>query len=254
MSRQITCPNCGKQLNVPEELLGKKVACPRCSNQFRFTQEGGSDLSSVVVVTPPDPNLYPPGAMPDAKDTSPSRESRFKEPRKHAKPTKPGKRSRPQTARFIERDANATNVTLGADGKLPELALASEEKQTTPTGEAESSSPWVIIAVLSASVLLSAFILLVDDPSQLGIGGGKENPHRQLQQVFESLDGDEQPVREMRHLLGRALRAYNRGDTDQEKKYYRQILDVLNREDAPKYGGFSGRDGELKELLTELLR
>ncbi|MFO7902383.1 MAG: hypothetical protein R6U98_06975, partial [Pirellulaceae bacterium] len=60
--------------------------------------------------------------------------------------------------------------------------------------------------------------------------------------------------REIRWLLGRALQAYNRGKSEEEKKYYREILNVLNREDAPKYGGFTGRDRQIKELLGELLR
>ena len=255
MSRQITCPNCGKQLNVPEELLGKKVACPRCSNQFRFTENGDSELSSVVVVTPPDPNLYPPGAVPPAHSSSASPRPRFKQRLKDGKASRPPKGSEVQTARFIERDPNATNVTLGADGKLPELALASEEKHGNVAAESDSSSPWMMIGVLCVSVLLSVLILLMDEPPGFGIGADRETPHAHLEEIFTSLDdAADGPVGEMRYLLGHALRAYNRGDRDQEERCYRQLLDLLNREDAPRYGGFSGRDGELKELLGELLR
>ncbi|MFO7908344.1 MAG: hypothetical protein ACQESR_04000 [Planctomycetota bacterium] len=254
MSQRITCPQCGKQLTVPPELLGKKLACPRCSNRFRFSEGDGHELSSVVEVAPPDPNLYPPGAAPTARSGSGIGEPGAQKPAPGSKPWKTKTKKSPQTARFIERDANATNVTLGADGQLPELALASEESQPESVTDSESSRSWLMIVVLCLSVLLSALILVIDNPSRFGAGDRSEDHHAELVGILESCDGGEPAVREIRWLLGRALQAYNRGKSEEEKKYYREILNVLNREDAPKYGGFTGRDRQIKELLGELLR
>lgn len=234
--------------------MGKRVACPRCSNRFRFSEDGAHKLSSVVEVTPPDPNLYPPGAAPTSQSGSAVVERGSPKPSGQSKSWKTKKAQTPQTARFIERDANATNVTLGADGQLPELALASEEHQPESVSDSESSYPWLMMVVLCVSVLVSVLILVVDDPSQLGAGGGAEDRHAELVEILESCEGADPAVHEIRRLLAHALQAYNRGDSREEKKYYRQILNVLNREDAPKYGGFSGRDKELKELLGELMR
>ncbi|MFW6169154.1 MAG: hypothetical protein ACODAD_01605 [Planctomycetota bacterium] len=254
MSQQIACPHCGKQLTVPRELVGKKLACPRCSNRFRFSEADGQGLSSVVEVAPSDPNLYPPGAAPTGQSGAAVGEPGTNKPSPGAKPWKTKARKTPQTARFIERDANATNVTLGADGQLPELALASEESQPQSVTDSDSSYPWLMIVVLCLSVLLSVLILVIDNPSQFGTGYQAEDRHAKLVGILESCDGDEPAVRETRRLLGRALQAYNRGNSAEEKKYYRDILNVLNRENAPKYGGFTGRDKQIKTLVSELLR
>ena len=254
MSQQTTCPHCGKQLAVPRELLGKKVACPRCSNRFRFSEEGEHGLSSVVEVTPPDPNLYPPGVGPTAQNGAAVGKRDSQKNSGQSKSWKTKETNTPQTARFIERDANATNVTLGADGQLPELALASEDSQPESVSDSESSHPWLMMVVLCVSVLLSVLILIVDEPPQFGTGDRAEDRHAELVEIMESCEGSDPAVREIRWLLAHAVQAYNRGDSREEKQYYRQILNVLNREDAPKYGGFSGRDKELKELLGELMR
>ncbi len=247
MLRRIGCPHCGKQLNVPAELVGKKVACPRCSNQFRPAAGDGVEVSSHLVVAPQNPDLYPPGAVPTVQPASSSSDSQIEEPPKSAPQT------RLQTARFIERDANATNVKLGADGQLPDLALATQERRVEAGSESDSSHPWVLISVLCISVLLSVLILVIDEPLP-GHTSDKAEARQKLEAIFASWDRTDAAAREIRDLLARALQAYNRGDSAQEKEYYRQILNLLNREDAPKYGGYTGNDKMLEETLSELLR
>jgi len=39
MSHLITCPECKKHLQVPDELIGKKVQCPECSHTFTAKAE-----------------------------------------------------------------------------------------------------------------------------------------------------------------------------------------------------------------------
>jgi hypothetical protein len=248
MTRRFDCPQCGKQLQVRPGLVGKKVACPRCSAQLRFEAAGDDQLLSVVVVPPPNPDLYPPGSTPSAPAT-PARPPEATT----AGGSPPSSTAESQTARFIQRDANATRVKLGADGQLPDLTLSTQEKRVDTVDEAGSSRSWLLIAVLCVSVLSSILILVIEEPTASETAG-KAHARRQLEEIFASWDLSNDSAREIRDLLAHALRAYNRGDYEQEKQYYRQTMDLLNREDAPKYGGYTGDDRKLEEVLGELLQ
>ena len=243
MSRRIGCPYCGKQLNVPPELVGKKVACPRCANRFRFEEGTELEPSSSVEVAPPNPDLFPPTAPAARRPASSTDDSTV------PKPPKQDAQSDYQTARFIKRDANATKVKLGADGRLPHLALATQEKRPDTADESKSTNSWVLVTILCMSVLLSVLILVIDEPFVGASADEKAEARKAILQIY-----DQAPAGEIRDLLARAQQAYNQGDRAQERECYRQLLDLLNREDAPKYGGFSGEDNKLKELVSELLR
>jgi predicted Zn finger-like uncharacterized protein len=41
MPQLVSCPHCQRQLNVPDNLLGKNVKCPSCQNTFTATAPGG---------------------------------------------------------------------------------------------------------------------------------------------------------------------------------------------------------------------
>src|SRR5215510_11673694 len=40
MAISVVCDNCGKRLNVKDELVGKKVKCPGCKNPFTASPSG----------------------------------------------------------------------------------------------------------------------------------------------------------------------------------------------------------------------
>jgi predicted Zn finger-like uncharacterized protein len=40
MPQLVSCPHCQRQLNVPDNLLGKNVKCPSCQNTFTATAPG----------------------------------------------------------------------------------------------------------------------------------------------------------------------------------------------------------------------
>jgi predicted Zn finger-like uncharacterized protein len=48
MPEIITCPQCNRQLRVPDDLLGQEVKCPSCGATFR----GGAAASEPPAVTP----------------------------------------------------------------------------------------------------------------------------------------------------------------------------------------------------------
>jgi hypothetical protein len=57
MSQLITCPECKKHLQVPDELIGKKVQCPEC--RYTFTAE---ESTPTEVVTTTSTTASKPGA------------------------------------------------------------------------------------------------------------------------------------------------------------------------------------------------
>jgi hypothetical protein len=291
MSLQIGCPQCGKILTASPQLAGRKVACPRCGNRFRI---GGQDAAELGRPLPGNQDYYPPGAGPPIAGpagTGPpiavpagtglaaerlaadglaadglAADGLAGTGRDGAKLTgpdlsasSPAERAAPPAvaahyaARFIERDPNATEVKLGSDGQLPDLALNAETKHEEAAEKSTSASPLVLIGVLCVSVLTSVGILIVNEPTG-GVGQGKAEARKTLQATFDSWDDDNPPNRAVRDLLAQVIQAYNRGDLQEELGYCRQLMDFLNREDAPKYGGFTGNDGPLKEALSELLR
>ncbi len=290
-SLRIACPKCGKQLSVPAELAGEIVACPCCSNQFRIRKAIPKKGEAPPGSPPLNPNYYPPGALSTspADKSAPPRSRRDKRstapaplpgppPADKAGPARSGKPPTPapkqpvesatdpaksgeklplrtgrHTARFIERDANATQVQLGADGQLPDLALSTEQERKDESDQSQSTHPLVLVAVLGISVIMSVLLLVVDQSSPQ-MTPKKIVARRTLEQIFDSWDRAKPPNREIRDLLARAFQAYNCGDAEQEKKSYRQVMDILNREDAPKYEGYTGSDSRLKEALNELLR
>jgi len=48
MPEVITCPQCERQLRVPEELVGQRVKCPTCGTNFTATVSGRSEPSAAV--------------------------------------------------------------------------------------------------------------------------------------------------------------------------------------------------------------
>ena len=260
MSLQIGCPKCGKQLNASPSLVGKVVACPRCENRFRIGEvETGAETKESRSTNP---HYYPPGEGPQASGAATDTDTAEAEPDVATKPdtepvpeepTRPKPAESHHTARFIKRDPNATQVQLGEDGQLPDLAL-SEQKKREGAGEGtKSASPLLLIGVLVMSVVMSVLILVIDEP----VAGTSENQmtaRQTIENIYETWEPDEPADREILDLLALAIQAYNRGDLKQERAYYRQVLNLLNREDAPRYGGYSGDDETIKEALGRLLR
>ena len=62
MSQLIACPECSKHLQVPENLLGKKVQCPECKHTFIATapdSEDPADKTKVSTKSSPPPLKTP---------------------------------------------------------------------------------------------------------------------------------------------------------------------------------------------------
>jgi len=60
MATTATCPQCSRQLRVPDELLGRLVKCPSCSTTFTASTAGEQPPPLPVVAKEPAPSARPP--------------------------------------------------------------------------------------------------------------------------------------------------------------------------------------------------
>src|SRR5262245_48213812 len=69
MSHLISCPECKKHLQVPDDLIGKKVQCPECKHTFTAQVEVEEVSVSSKPTKPTTPALPPATNKPPAWDT-----------------------------------------------------------------------------------------------------------------------------------------------------------------------------------------
>src|SRR5688572_1081941 len=43
-----TCPTCGRRVNVPETLAGRRIACPRCADAWRVPQAEAAEEAATA--------------------------------------------------------------------------------------------------------------------------------------------------------------------------------------------------------------
>jgi hypothetical protein len=220
MPVKVSCPKCGKELSVPQQLHGKRVACPSCNAGFRIS-------------------------------TSP--ESQRTTPPPVASRVMPPPVDRPvQTAKFVAGEAAETRVQLGADGRLPELVVPERntEREQEQTGPRESK-PLLLIGVLCFSITLS-IIMLVFEPSQHNSRSfDKAEARRVIAAYYTGVGPDLKPFQKK---LREALQAYHREDFDTERRLYRQVLNMLHDESNPDVDGLTGwrvADGPPNDLHLE---
>lgn len=116
--RDITCPKCGKQIKIPEQLIGRPVACPACKHRFMVH-------ASIPVPPPPAAGTTPPFP---AFDHEPAQQCNDAAALPNDKPTmptpEPNSTSVPKRGvekllgHLVEQDANNTpgaNSTSGAN-------------------------------------------------------------------------------------------------------------------------------------------
>jgi hypothetical protein len=90
MASTFECPKCGRELKVPDELLGKKVKCPACQ--------------SVFITAAEEPPAPPPVAPPSHDVTSRSVSGLLEESPEPAAEERPRKRSRRWEDDYEEQD------------------------------------------------------------------------------------------------------------------------------------------------------
>jgi len=168
--------------------------------------------------------------------------------RRRSRSAKPGR----NVARFIT-DRGDPLVELGADGHLPELALAEGPARRERTKQARSSSPVVLYCVLGLSLLMTVALLLLDPEPASHSEISRSQAREQISQFFGSKDRE--PATWQRSLRAARL-AYTRGDRVSELQAYRNVLAELNSEDRDRHVGLTGHlstDRELQRLISVII-
>jgi hypothetical protein len=78
MPQIVTCPDCTKTLQVPDNLIGKTVQCPECRNTFTATleTEGDAEDKTSAASKPPDQEKKPRSKVRDRDDDDDDRDDR----------------------------------------------------------------------------------------------------------------------------------------------------------------------------------
>ena len=80
MTEIVSCPSCGKKLQVPEDFFGKAVQCPECKQTFRAepTSAAGSVSAAAPPAAPPSVPEWekPPAKTRDDEEERPRRRRR----------------------------------------------------------------------------------------------------------------------------------------------------------------------------------
>lgn len=201
-------------------------------------------------------NNYPPGVAPPLSVITPA------PPLKQMPPSQAPRQT--QAAKFIAADVTATKMDLGADGRLPVLQLEELDEEDGPQ-EPQASNPWLLIGVLGFSIAASVAMLFVD----VGSGGGerpsKEQARRDIYLYYlpdkGRLETGSVQLKPYQQRLRDALLAYNRGDLAEERRCYRDVLDMLHAEGKSENFGITGTargdspptDSHLEKLVSLLV-
>jgi len=160
-------------------------------------------------------------------------------------------------AKFISTEEAQSTVSLGADGRLPELRLADSASAEAPEVTARGTNPLVLLGVLCLSAVASLALLVIEfEPPQGSNTPEKARARYMIEQdYFSDLDSP-QPRERYQLLLREAQRAFARGDYEEERRLYREVLKLLLAERGPfeSLTGSPQRDRKLEEYIITLLR
>jgi uncharacterized protein YbaR (Trm112 family) len=88
MSQLITCPECKKHLQVPDELMGKKVQCPECKHTFTAEESTPTEVVSSTGTTASKPSAAPKSTAPKKAEWDKDEEEEDTSSRKTKTPKK----------------------------------------------------------------------------------------------------------------------------------------------------------------------
>ena len=164
-----------------------------------------------------------------------------------------------QTAKFITGQVGEPLVKLGEDGQLPDLQLYEGERAaqaTKPGAEKGSSNSMVLYIAIGASFFMSIAMLFMDfEPSRGHSKSDLRSARAEIRQEFYGGENDDLQPYQL-HLRA-AQRAYSAGDSSEEMRNYRKVLDLLNSEgNSSSIHGLTGdkrQDDDLRRLIGILL-
>jgi len=275
MAIRISCPRCKTALVVPHELAGRYAKCADCGGRLWVPADapasGATPAPAAARRARSQPPPPPPGAPGAAVRGNPASAAPPQAPPVASPVANPGAAAAPappvavpaapqsgrKTARFITPEAADSTLKLAEDGKLPDLALREGQRKDRARTESTTVNPLVLFIVLTASVVLSVFLVMMDfTPVDQRLARDQARARLAIEQEFLASAGAEQPER-YQVLLREALLEHSRGNFAEERRLYRRVLRLLRAELPDEQQGITGskyNDAELEKWLTILLR
>ena len=306
MMIELACPRCDRSLSLPDEQRGQYAVCKHCEGQIWVpadaspTVGGGREKKATgpPIPTPvkgqtlrPNKNLIPPikpkaSPLPvspqspsppaGAAKTPPANPTINPPADNTTKPTNPVPPPQPSQsemsqhssrhyAKLITAEPAQSRLAAASDGQLPKLALESKERNESRDKSSVESNRWLTLGVVFASLLISSVLLLFETGS--AVNSQAETRNQILMRIQEKYFGpDKGPWPRYQGYLRNAALARSQGDLQDEERYYRKVLHLLNAQHLDKTDqGVTGlrkkikgsslkSDQELMELLSALLK
>jgi len=130
-------------------------------------------------------------------------------------------------------------VHLGADGKLPELVLQdADQALEAAVARPQTSPPWLLLVVFGFSVTVSLAMLFIDSGNSPQVERrSRASARAALQQNYA---GTYPPFTPYQQKIRLALQAHQKGDRSEEKRLFREVLDILHAESKNRSTGVTG--------------
>ncbi len=254
MPIRMHCPECRQVLAIPSRFRGQQIHCPKCSQSFAVPAVGEESSDSQEEVTL-------------GEDTSNGAHSGEPRSLKLAEGNSPAILRKTGQApavaitsrkvQFIAEEPAETSLRLGRDGRLPELALATPEQPQEKEATEKSSNPALLAALLAVSFMMSLLLLFVDFEGSGTDRREAERARAEIARDFFQSASEGAALADYQLYLRRAQQAHAHNDLEQERRWYRRVLDLLHVEKGKGYDTVTGsreRDEQLRRLLGEILR
>jgi hypothetical protein len=162
-----------------------------------------------------------------------------------------------KVARFISAEAAQSTLKLAADGKLPELHLEEGEKREKDDKKQKSVNPLVMVIGLAVSVVMSILLAVSDlGPQSSSLAELKRKAREIIRTEYYSDLDRASVVKPYQQLLRDADREHARRNFKEERRLYREVLDLLHAEGRAPGEGLTGSiqfDERLEQQISILL-
>lgn len=162
-------------------------------------------------------------------------------------------------ARFITDQVGDPLVQLGEDGHLPELHLeeidsGKQKKKNGQQKEQKSEGNPLLVGIALGFSVLSSLLLLLMSPA--GSGSASVDKTSARSEIRQYYGGENEDLEAYQLLLREAALSRSRGDYQDERNYYRRVLQMLVSEDNQgliRLTETREGDEKLRDLLSVLL-
>lgn len=163
-----------------------------------------------------------------------------------------------KVARFIATEAAQSGLKLAEDGKLPGLRLKESGEAQSKQGGSGGVNPLLLFGALAFSIVTTVILVFLptesDTPAR---SDAKIQARQEIQENYIASMDKDAALEPYQILLRNALQARSRRDYQEERRYYRRVLDMLRIERTGRFEkgltGSPAKDETLEKLITTLL-